>query len=126
MYSPLNIVKLYDRVIRTDQSYTNFNKQFKERYGLTTELLTLIDLISIEDLIAFKLEKSLNLFNGKLGFPLKKVYLNLLEIAYNKVIDSYEDVKYKKEIRKCINGPKHLVGYKAKQEYNRVKALENA
>lgn len=114
MYNPLNIVNIFDHIVKTDQNYINYQKIFKEKYNINSSILNLISLIELEDLIALKLEKNLTAFNGKMLFPLKAIYLNLLDIAYNKVIDSYEDVKTKKLIRSTFNGLKHKTLQKIK------------
>lgn len=126
MYSPLNIVKAYDHLIKSDQRFTSYQSTFKEKYNLSSDLLNLIDLISLEDLIAFKLEKSLNVFNGKMLFPLKNIYLNLIDIAYTNVINSYETLELKKIIRHTFNGKKFVNGVKAREELNKVEKLKNA
>lgn len=118
MYSPLNIVKIFDQAINTDQQYTGYTKVFKEKYNISSEMLNLIDLISLEDILAFKLEKSLNMFHGKMSFPLKQLYLDLIDIAYSNVIDSYEDTKKRKEIRRCINGKNHIMAPKKNKTQN--------
>ena len=126
MYSPLNIVNMYDQLVKTDQKYINYQKLFKEKYKLTSDITNLIDLISIEDIIAYKIERSLNSFNGRMLFPLKSIYLNLFDIAYHNVIDSYEDTKLRKLIRHTFNGKNHTPAYKAKKEIERIEALKNA
>lgn len=112
MYSPLNIVKIYDQVINPDQQYNDYSTVFKAKYNVSSEMLSLIDLISLEDILAFKLEKSLNMFHGKMSFPLKQLYIEMIDTAYSNVLDSYEDTRKKKEIRRCINGKKHIMAPK--------------
>lgn len=112
MYSPLNIVKIYDQAIKSDQQFNGYNIFFKNKYNISSEMLNLIDLISLEDIIAFKLEKSLNMFHGKMSFPLKQIYIDMVDQAYTNVINSYENTKKRKEIRYCINGKKHIIAPK--------------
>lgn len=118
MYSPLNIIKIYDQAVNPDQHYTDYTTVFKEKYNISSEILNLIDLISLEDILAFKLEKSLNMFHGKMSFPLKQLYLDLIDVAYDNVIDAYEDKKKRREIRRCINGKKHIVASRKSKNTN--------
>jgi len=126
MYSPLNIVNSADQLIKSDQKYISYQKLFKEKYNITSEIVNLIDMIALEDLIAFKIEKSLNIFNGRNLFPLKSIYMTLLELAYAQVINSYEDTKIRKNIRSTFNGIKHSLYYKVKKEEERLEKLKNA
>lgn len=126
MYSPLNIVNMYDQLIRNDQKYVNYTKVIKDKFNLSTDMLNLIDLIPIEDIIAYKIEKSLQSFNGRMLFPLKSLYMSIIDIAYNKVIDSYEDTKLRQSIRQTFNGIRHTVGYIARKELSNIDKLKNA
>lgn len=102
MYNPINDIDLGLLIEKKEKEFFAFSKHIKDKYKLSEDILKLLDLISFEELLALKLEKTVRIFNGKLLLPLKDIYAHYINRSIFMLIDAYEDNELKKKLRTVL------------------------
>lgn len=122
MYNPINDIELDLILEKKESEFFAFSKHIKEKYKLSNDILKLLDVISFEELLALKLEKSIRIFNGKLLLPLKDVYSHYINRSIFMLIDAYEDNLLKKKIRTVLvlNRRNKLKVYKLYKKFTKA------
>lgn len=103
-YNSLNRLELTEQIEKPESEFFAFSKHIKEKYGLNNDILRILDLISFEEMLALKLEKSLNVFNGKYTLPMKHIYYLWINKAMALVMSEYDNgSKLKKKVRLLLS-----------------------
>ena len=99
---PINKIEYIDYISSAVKEQYTYSKQLQEKYGLTNEMLRILDLMSIEEMLALKIEKSAQLFNGKFMFPIANTYISYVKKAIFMLIKTYEKNNKKRKIRQLM------------------------
>lgn len=102
MKLPLNYIELLNTIEKERNNYFSFTKHIKEKYGLSEEQMKIIELFSFEEILALKIEQMLQVFNGKMSFPIREYFLIVLNKAFYRVLESYPTDKEKKQLKKLM------------------------
>ncbi len=99
MYTPINRIDILDDLEKKNAKFFSFSNHIKEKYQLNTDILRILDLISFEELLALKIEKSVDIFNGKFLLPFKEIYHSYINKAFFMLMSTYDETKNRKRIR---------------------------
>lgn len=103
MFNPINKIDYNDVLEKRQEKFFAFSKHIKEKYQLNNDILRILDLITFEELLALKLEKAVDLFNGKFFLPLKDIYRDYITKAVFILINAYDDdIKLKRKVRSTL------------------------
>lgn len=102
MYSPINKIEFDDYLDKKSIKFFSFSQHIKDKYQLNSDTLKILDLITFEELLALKMEKSVDIFNGKFLLPFKEIYQDYINKAMFLLISAYDDPKLKKKIRSLL------------------------
>lgn len=102
MYTPINKIEFDDYLDKKSVKFFSFSQHIKEKYQLSSDILRVLDLITFEELLALKMEKSTDIFNGKFLLPFKEIYQDYINKAMFLLISAYDDPKLKKKIRSLL------------------------
>jgi hypothetical protein len=103
MFNPLNNIEKININDVINEKYTSYTEHIKDKYKLSNEQMKILDLISLEEILAIRLEKSLRIFNGSMIFPLVEIYKQYIQQAYKQLVEFYaEETEVSKKILKAI------------------------
>lgn len=102
MYTPINRIDYNDVLEKRQSKYFMFSSHIKEKYQLNNDILKIINLLTFEEVLALKIEKSIDLFNGKYILPFKDIYQNYIYKSLYILMNAYDDKKVQRKIRSLL------------------------
>lgn len=102
MYSPLNNIEKIDNKDLYSEHTKSYLEIIKSKYNLSNEQLRILDLLTLEEFLAIKLEHALKIFNGNIQLPLLRFYKDSVRNAYKNLLDFYAKNNMQKGIVKSI------------------------
>jgi hypothetical protein len=101
-YKALNKIDTLQEIEKKESEYFSFSSHIKEKYHLNNDLMRVLDLISFEEILALKIEKMIDIFNGKFFLPYRDIYLLYIYKAIVMLSDAYDDSSKKRKIRSIL------------------------
>lgn len=98
MSLPVNKIETLETLDSKVQKFYSFSDHIREKYGISYEYMKILDCLTLEEMLALKLEKSLRVFNGKVLFPVKSI----LELSFTKALYRLLDAYPSKEDQRMI------------------------
>lgn len=121
MFNPLNNIEKININDVINEKYTSYTEHIKNKYKLSNEQMKILDLITLEEILAIRLEKSLRIFNGSMIFPLIEIYKQYIEQAYKQLVEFYaEETEVSKKILKAIAIKKYTYYINKKNKWKKT------
>lgn len=99
---PINKIDYINYINKSSNDQFVYNEYLKNKYNLNIDMIRLLDLISIDEFLALKMEKTASLFNGKYLFPIGDIYKDYIKKAIYNLISSYDKSHKKQKIRTLL------------------------
>lgn len=99
MSLPCNKIETTEFMEREHTDFCSFGEHIRQKYGLSFDQMKLIELISLEEMIALQMERMLRVFNGKSIFPIHEMLIPSIREAVLRLLNSYPTKKEQKRIK---------------------------
>lgn len=96
---PANKIETLETIESTWSEFNSFSESIRQKYGLSFDQMRLLDSISLEEMLALRMERMLKVFNGKIVFPIHELFNHSVTLALYRLINSYPTKKEKKRIQ---------------------------
>jgi len=96
---PVNKIMTLEFMDSNPNPYFCFSEHIRQKYGFGFDQMKIFDLLTLEEMLAIRMEKMLRSFNGKTIFPVHELFKALIPKAMFRLINAYPSKAEQKKIQ---------------------------